>query len=68
MIDSKITEKSYTRSVSAENSDNEDITMTEKSNDKQIKAYVDEFKREVEFKFSKSQVNAEYKLHRKKRM
>ena len=66
-MDSNVTEKSYTRPLSADSSDDENMMTTENSKDEeQIKAYVMEFKKEVETKFSKSQVNAGYKFQRKR--
>lgn len=68
-MDSTVTEKSYTRPLSAGSSDDDNIIMTENSkDDEQIRAYVMEFKKEVESKFAKSRVNAEYKFQRKKRL
>ena len=68
-MDSNITEKSYTRPLSAESSDDEKNMTTENSkDDEQIKAYVSEFKKEVEVKFTKSKTNAEYKFQRKKEL
>jgi len=68
-MDSHITEKSYTRHVSADSEDEEHALTTENSrDDEQIRAYVSEFKKEVEAKYAKSRVNAEYKFARKKRL
>lgn len=68
-MDSNITEKSYTRPLSVGSSDEENILTTENSkDDEQIRAYVIEFKKEVESKFSKSRVNAEYKFNKKKQL
>lgn len=68
-MDSNVTEKSITRPISASSSDDENVLTTENSkDDEQIRAYVSEFKKEVETKYSRSRVNAEYKFQRKRRL
>lgn len=68
-MDSHITEKSYTRPISADSEEEEHALTTENSkDDEQIRAYVSEFKKEVEAKYAKSRVNAEYKFARKKKL